>query len=904
MAQQRGTAPAPYGSGGNQTGLVERLFPSMFGLWRAVSRRRQPPQPRWVPPPPLDSLDEGSADEPPQEPTLEQPRSQVTERTPPRQEPVQQSAEYLQESRAPSEPPRARNVQSHTAPAPDPDVPLLSRAVPRVPPGGLLPVDIETTETTEKACEELRTVQKRRADADAVRVDAQRVLDEAEVVQDDAEQAMVRAHSTFAKAAALNPEALKPMANAMRTLEEAIRTERHLQLLTRQDAEEESDRARQRATDAILNAFSGVHKAMSYVNRELEEAKRARSTAASLKESAQNDLKRAQEIMAKAETLVRYEARRILDEPRTPRTPTPRDAETPVQRRPRVSPPETRSVAERAASEPANLAPAETRDTPQAPPTPPARPRSQPPAPETPRPRQELPRTPARPSEPQQTPTAPQSAVPQDAEVPVRPQTPQPPAERVPPPAPPPAPVPEVRAEAGPTFEQPQEVPPQVPLEQFGADMEPAVARETGRPADMPGAEVVPPIRQGQPQVSSDQDLDSALDDFLRSAPPPEPTVQDAALDEALREFLSSTSRAEEPAAPSAEETAPGTRELDSVLDEFLKGGPAPPQEPTPPRNADPQPQERVGGLSLDDLDFLTRELGEFQPGQPTGQSEQDPVPAPEATQAAPPPMEQPAAQREEEFDYDLLAQLRDSLSTPSTVDEPEEAGRMGGPMQPSSPPPLQAQAPPAPPQTQMPPAPQVPPPQAQVPPAPPQTQMPPAPQVPPPQAQVPPAPPQTQMPPAPQVPPPQAQIPPAPPQVQLPPAPQVPPPQAQVPPAPQTQMPPAPQVPPPQAQAPPPAVAPISAMPLAESYSGVLHIELTPASDPATLSFFWDVVDAVAGVGKVVSQTPTAGGSEFVLDLGSDVLVLTQLKERMPGSEIVAVGPDKLHIMMAAQPL
>ena len=94
-----------------------------------------------------------------------------------------------------------------------------------------------------------------------------------------------------------------------------------------------------------------------------------------------------------------------------------------------------------------------------------------------------------------------------------------------------------------------------------------------------------------------------------------------------------------------------------------------------------------------------------------------------------------------------------------------------------------------------------------------------------------------------------------------------------------------------------------ISDVPLAESYTGILHIELTPASDPATLSFFWEVVDAVAGVGKVVSQTPTADGSEFILDLGGDVLVLEQLKDRMPGSEIVAVGPDKLHIMMSGPP-
>ena len=162
---------------------------------------------------------------------------------------------------------------------------------------------------------------------------AQQILDAAEVIQEEAERVMAQARNTFAKAMALNPEALRSMADTIRTLEEAISTERHLRRLTRQQAEEESEWAKQRATDAILSALSSVRKASNYVNRELEESARIASTAGSLSEASQDDLKRAQAMLSEAESSVRQEARRLLDQPWAEQAAPSRETTAPYQPR-------------------------------------------------------------------------------------------------------------------------------------------------------------------------------------------------------------------------------------------------------------------------------------------------------------------------------------------------------------------------------------------------------------------------------------------------------------------------------------------------------------------------------------------------------------------------------------------
>ncbi len=94
---------------------------------------------------------------------------------------------------------------------------------------------------------------------------------------------------------------------------------------------------------------------------------------------------------------------------------------------------------------------------------------------------------------------------------------------------------------------------------------------------------------------------------------------------------------------------------------------------------------------------------------------------------------------------------------------------------------------------------------------------------------------------------------------------------------------------------------APLSTTP-SDSYTGIFRIVFKPAADPATLSFFWDILDSVAGVGKVVAETPLPDGSghEFTLDLGSDVLETEQLLARIPGAEVEVLGSDRLGIHLS----
>ena len=98
---------------------------------------------------------------------------------------------------------------------------------------------------------------------------------------------------------------------------------------------------------------------------------------------------------------------------------------------------------------------------------------------------------------------------------------------------------------------------------------------------------------------------------------------------------------------------------------------------------------------------------------------------------------------------------------------------------------------------------------------------------------------------------------------------------------------------------APGPSPAPSGGAPPAASYTGILQIVVSPFTDSAALSLFWDAVDSVAGVGKIVDQVPLPDGSghELTLDLGEDILVVEHLAGRLPGCEISSMGPDRLQI-------
>ena len=534
----------------------------------------------------------------------------------------------------------------------------------------------EVAGTTDKASQELKAVARVRAEAEETRKQVQKVLDEVESFHKEAARVMSQAGRTFAKALALNPEGMRSLASVVKTLDEAIRTERHLRQVTRQQAEEEADWARQRANDAILKAVSAVRNVSNYVHRELDEARRASATAESLRETSQADFKRAQAMMSKTESLVRQEARKLLDQPEgilaEASEETAESLESEVQGMV-YQPPATLTAS---GSEPGRYPRFEADEA------------------------------------PYQTPSS----------VSIRPD-----AEKATPPV------------GDERLSRPvQDVPPA---------QRPRPTEVVGAEGDTSSLRGQPPIGSGRPELDSVKELESAL-----SA------------------FLSSTAKPDE-APPLELATAPA--------------------------------QTHSEGLFLDNLDFRNKD-------QMVTESQASPrtpvIPDQNLESAQQPGGSDEASSAETELGEDVLAQLRESLASVAQVEEPRQSPPTGANEGP------QVSAPRAASQS---------------------------------------------------VPNQRWQFPPA---------------------------------------EPPPASQPSPLMPVEQSYSGILYIVVTPAPDAATLSFFWDVVDSVAGPGKVISQTPLPDGSghEFTLDLGKDSLVSEQLQKRIPRSEVVALGQDRLRIQFA----
>ena len=712
QGQDRG----PQRTGQSEKSLLERVFPSAYTLWRMLRRSRstpaapdgrQPaPQPILGSPVQLDQGQQQNFQQTPGDP-LGPAQSQPPIPQPTPSAPIQLAqAQQLPSQHPQDNPVTAAQIQtpppqqqpSPAASRPRIDDPSSEPQIPRrperatgvptapagnegrgaetsrTPAGGIDASKIEVGETTDKACEELRTAQTVRAEAADIRERARRVLDEAEAIQVEAERVMAQARRAFAKAEALNPDALKSAATTISTLEEAIRTERHLRRMTRQQAEEGAEWAHSRAADAILNALSAVRTVSNDVSRELDESNRIRSTADSIKDSSRDDLKRAQAIMSEAERrLMKHEARRVLDESW---------ADQPAPPQEMVSPPRS------------EIGPLSY---------------PQPHVEEAPR------------------------QVPGAEEAPFRTPVAEPMAEK-PPDVPTGATV-EEELLSPPSFD---EAPAETPRPQEAPGPKPAI----------PSREEQPPISVGSPEVVPAGNLDADISRFLRS----------------FEEFK-----------------APSTQE-----------------EVNEPAQAPSQ------GFSLDNMDFLKEEPVESQ-GRQSLADNNEPAEAMEGVQHSPPPRQPSSTGAEGEFGDDVLAQLRDSLANVQPVSESPEMPSVADMEERRipSPPPASQDSP--------------------------------------------------------------GYFEPTP------------------------------------GMGSQPVSVPSQSLPLAENYSGILHIIFAPAADPATLSFFWDVIDAVAGVGKVVAQMPLADGSghEFTLDLGNDILAVEQLKARIPGAEVLAVGQDRLRIQL-----
>ena len=357
-----------------QRGVFERLFPSMFSLWRVV-RRVRPSSPRADQPtrltprrfqgrPAQAALENapGPAPAPVEELVLEaapplaagpqgrpvvesQPSTPQADSLPPGyQEPPPSRAEIRLTQSPPSRLQADRATSQRQAPAPTPprvdhsttqrtppgqersEGPVDARGTPtadRTEPGQpSRPPDVESEgsraeleENSERAREEIKTTQAVRREAASERRRAQRALDESDGFQRETARVMAHARVSFAKAVALNPGALKNMGSNIKALEEAIKTEGHLRRLTRQQAEQEADGARQRAIQSILTALAAVRKASDQAGRELEESRRIAAMAESHRDSSETDLNRGRTIKAEAESQIRQEASRLLREP-------------------------------------------------------------------------------------------------------------------------------------------------------------------------------------------------------------------------------------------------------------------------------------------------------------------------------------------------------------------------------------------------------------------------------------------------------------------------------------------------------------------------------------------------------------------------------------------------------------
>ena len=640
---------------------------------------------------------------------------------------------------------------------------------------------MEREEPTDKAREQLRTIQSVRSEVAAIRTRARQVMDEAETFQEEAERVMAQARNTFAKALALNPEALKSMGVTITTLEEAVRTRRRLRHVTRQQAEEEAEGSRQRATDAVLNAVGTVHSAGSHVSRELEESQRIAATAESLNESSQEDLKHVRSIMSVAETHMRQEARRLLDDPSSGRASPLRETVAPLLPEVEMAPhyPSENESAPEAQPE---VAP--SLDATVIGPAPGADPPSQPVLDDTPSDHpnlQEIVEETIRgiPGRREQQPVGqdrPQFGSTDDLESALNAFLRS--MENV---------------EASPTREEEPE-PGQIPsaglmLDNLDFSREEPVGPESQQP---PGGEVTPALSAEDAVEAHDRfsdDLLAQLQESLASASPvdestgipPAQSVEDAV--GYLESLLGPESQL-----PPGGEVAPAQSVEDTVgYLESLLG----PESQLPP-GGEVAPAQSVE----DTVGYLESLLGPESQLPPGGevapaQSVEDAVRSPES----------PPTEADERFSDDLLAHLQESLANNSPVDE------------------------------------------------------------------------STGIPPA----------------------------SLMNTPSDRPQVVPSDFIQPGSSEAPRAPDSPPS-IPLAESYSGILHIIFTPAADAATLSFFWDVIETVAVGGMVIAQIPLADGSghEFTLDMGADALVIQQLRARIPGAEIMALGPDRLSIQLA----
>ena len=140
---------------------------------------------------------------------------------------------------------------------------------------------------------EMQSVLANRREAEAMRAEAQELLEQAEAAWDEAGRLGNVARKAIERGFTLNLPGFAARLRMVDDIEQARITQAHLRRTTNNEAWEEADRARQKATTELLKALTGIAAAASQVERELRETTNLSAVAESLLESASEDLKSA-----------------------------------------------------------------------------------------------------------------------------------------------------------------------------------------------------------------------------------------------------------------------------------------------------------------------------------------------------------------------------------------------------------------------------------------------------------------------------------------------------------------------------------------------------------------------------------------------------------------------------------
>ena len=207
---------------------------------------------------------------------------------------------------------------------------------------------VELGETMTAAREEMQTLLANRRKAEALRAEAQEVLEQSEAAWDEAGRLGDVARKAIERGFTLNLPGFAARLRMADDIEQARITQAQLRRSTTNEAWEEADRARQKATTELLKALTAIAAAASQVERELRETANLSAVAESLHSSASEDLKSARGIDGELAVLGReaFSLLAVSDvsvEARGDETPTPvsitGELETqPVETRPSAAP--------------------------------------------------------------------------------------------------------------------------------------------------------------------------------------------------------------------------------------------------------------------------------------------------------------------------------------------------------------------------------------------------------------------------------------------------------------------------------------------------------------------------------------------------------------------------------------